>query len=229
MTSTYVTSKDPLASQAFLTPTARAFGGGHLFLMDYLVAGLQMNYGVTDWLSLNGGGLFAPFLPTAISTATAGLKITPYASDLFTVAAGVQGVYSYVTKVDRIAFPFVAATYGTWESELTLLGGVAYQRTSMDTLGISLPENLTNAIIAVAGDMRVGENLKAAIEFVWIGDFGIVPTTFSVRYFENDFTIDVGIVFSLYKAGNRGLPTLGEYVFNTAFDVIPLVSGSYHF
>ncbi len=229
MTSTYVTSKDPLASQAFLTPTARAFGGGHLFLMDYLVAGLQMNYGVTDWLSLNGGGLFAPFLPTAISTATGGFKITPYFSDLFTVAAGMQGVYSYVTKVDRIAFPFVAATYGTWESELTLLGGIAYQRTSIDTNGLTAPENLTNTVIAVAGDMRVGENLKAAIEFVWIGDFGIVPTTFSVRYFENDFTIDVGIVFSLYKAGNRGLPTLGEYVFNTAFDVIPLVSGSYHF
>jgi hypothetical protein len=230
LTSTYITVKDPLASQSFLVPSARAFGADHLFVMDYLVAGLQMNYGVTDWLSLNGGGLFAPFLPTTISTATAGLKITPFSSELFTLAAGVQGVYSYVTKVDRIGFPFLAATYGTWESELTLLGGIAYQHSSIDSLGLSLPEDITTAIVAVAGDMRVGENLKAAIEFVWIADFGIVPTVFSVRYFENDFTIDVGVVFSLYKSGYRSnMPTLGEYVFNTAFDVIPLVSGSYHF
>ncbi|MDP4287646.1 MAG: hypothetical protein Q8922_06895 [Bacteroidota bacterium] len=224
-TNTYITSKDPLTSQDFLTPTARAFGSQHIFLMDYLVAGLQLNYGVTDWLSLNGGGLFAPFLPTTISTATAGMKITPYASPLFTLAAGAQGVYSYVTKANRIAFPFLAATYGTWESELTVLGGIGYQST--DSAGI--PFTHSNPVVVVAGDMRVGENLKAAIEFAFIGDFGIVPTVFSVRYFENDFTIDVGVVFSLYKGGYHALPTLGEYVFNTTFDVIPLVSGSYHF
>src|SRR5436190_2760603 len=104
-TATYLTVKDPLASQSFLTPNARAFGAGHLFFMDYLVAGLQLNYGVTDWLSMNAGGLFAPFLPTTVTTATAGIKITPYSSDLFTVAAGGQGVYSNVTKVNRLAFP----------------------------------------------------------------------------------------------------------------------------
>ena len=77
--------------------------------------------------------------------------------------------------------------------------------------------------------MRVGENLKVMTELYFIGDFGIVPTVFTVRYFENNMTIDAGVVFSLYKAGNRNMKTLGEYVFSTAFDVVPMVSGSYHF
>jgi hypothetical protein len=225
-TATYLTVKDPLTSQSFLTPNARAFGSGHLFLMDYLVAGLQLNYGVTDWLSMNAGGLFAPFLPTTITTATGGIKITPYAGELLTVAAGAQGVYSQVSKVNRMGFPFVATTYGTWESELTLLGGIAYQ--SSDSAGV--PFTHINSVLAIAGDMRVGENLKASLEMAFISDFGIVPTMFSLRYFENNFTIDAGVVFSLYKSGySKNLLTLGEYVFNTTFDVIPLVSGSYHF
>ncbi|SRR5579883_3619166 len=225
VTSAYVAVKDPMASQDFLLPTARAFGEGHAFISDYMVAGLQLNYGVTDWMSLNGGGIFAPFLPTTVNAGTAGIKLTPLASDLFTAAAGFQGVYSKVVKLNRIAFPYVAFTYGTWESELTLLGGYAWQ--SNDSAGfVTYPQN---SFIGAAGDMRVGENLKVGLELYFVGDFGIVPTVFSVRYFENDFTIDAAVVFSLYKAGASSMKTLGEYVFNTSFDVIPMVSGSYHF
>src|SRR5581483_1576711 len=224
-TARYTNAKDPLSSQDFLLPTARSFGSGNLFVMDYMIAGLQLNYGVSDWLSVNACGLVAPFLPTSVSTATAGVKITPLSEDLFTVSAGFQGVYSSVVKVNQIAFPYLAATYGTWESELTILGGYAFQ--DNDSLGFhTYPKN---SFIGVSGDLRVGENLKAAIEMYFIGDFGIVPTVFSVRYFQNDLTVDAGVVFSLYKAGASGMKTLGEYVFNTAFDVIPLVSASYHF
>ena len=225
-TSTYLTVKDPLASQAFLIPTGRSFGGGHMFVMDYMLAGLQFNYGPTDWLSLNAGGVAAPFLPTPITTATAGLKVTPLTVDLLYFSAGAQGVYSEVNKITRIGFPYVVATYGSWESELTVLGGLAYQ-SSVDSL--KKPYTAVNSVIGVEGDMRVGENLKASIEFYFVENFGIVPTIATMRYFTNELTIDVGIVFSLYKAGYRNLPTLGEYVFGTNFDVIPMVSASYHF
>jgi hypothetical protein len=225
-TASYVNAVDPLASQDFLIPTGRAFGAGHMFVMDYMLAGLQFNYGPTSWLSLNGGGVLAPFLPTPVTTGTAGLKITPLAIDDLNVSVGAQGVYSEVTKITRIGFPYVVASYGSWESQLTLLAGLAYQ-SSVDSLRI--PYTATNSVIGVAGDMRVGENLKASVEFYFVENFGIVPTIATMRYFSDELTIDVGIVFSLYKAGNRNLPTLGEYVFNTNFDVIPMVSGSYHF
>jgi len=225
-TARYSTVTDPLASQDFLLPTARGFGQGNLFLNDYMIAGLQINYGLTDWLSLNAGGLFMPFLPTTVTTATEGLKISLPSMDDFTVAAGFQDVYSQVVKVTRIAFPYVAVTYGTWESELTLLGGISYQSTE-DSLGN--PYYPRDSFIGAGGDMRVGENLKAAIELYFIGDFGIVPTVFSVRYFQNNLTVDAAVVFSLYKAGASSMKTLGDYVFNTTFDVVPMVSGSYHF
>ncbi len=225
-TAKYYVAKDPLSSQDFLLPNARSFGEDNLFLTDYMIIGLQANYGVTDWLSVNAGGVLAPFLSTSVTTITGGVKVTPYSSNQLNISAGFQDVYSKVVHTTHIAFPYLAVTYGTWESELTLLGGISYQ-SGVDSVGN--PYYPVNSFIGVSGDMRVGENLKAALELYFIQDFGIVPTIFSVRYFENDLTIDVGVVFSLYKAGASGMKTLGDYVFNTSFSIIPMVSGSYHF
>jgi hypothetical protein len=226
-TSKYYVAKDPESSQDFLLPTARSFGEGNFFLNDYMVAGLQANYGVTDWISLNAGGVLAPFLPTTVTAMTGGIKITPYGSDVLNVSVGFQDIYSKVVNTTHIAFPYIAATYGTWESELTLLVGMSYQSGVIDSSGaLYYPKN---SFFGFAGDMRVGENLKVALELYFVQDFGIVPTIFSVRYFQNDLTIDAAVVFSLYKAGASNMETLGQYVFNAPFEVIPMVSGSYHF
>lgn len=226
-TAKYYVAKDPLSSQDFFLPTGRAFGDNNFFLNDYMVAGLQANYGLTNWISLNAGGVVIPILTPSVTALTGGIKVTPYSSDVWNLSAGFQDIYSKVVNTTHIAFPYVAITYGTWESELTLLGGMSYQSGVIDSSGaLYYPKN---SFIGVAGDMRVGENLKTAIELYFIQDFGIVPTIFSVRYFQNDLTVDVAVVFSLYKAGASGMKTLGDYVFNTTFDVIPMVSGSYHF
>lgn len=227
LTSTYINVRDPRSSQTFLMPTASEFGQGNAFISSYMVAGLQFNYGPTDWLSLNGGGVFAPFLPTQVVTGTAGFKFSPAKSDLFEVAAGAQGVYSEVVKITRIGFPYIVASYGDWESQLSILGGVSFKN-ERDSTGLYYTAK--NPILGISGDARVGENLKLATELYFISDFPIVPVVASIRYFQNDLTIDVGVVFSLYKAGAAATtPTLGEYVFNQDFKVIPMVSGSYHF
>ena len=225
--SAYFTFVDRRASQTFITPTARAIGGGETFLASYMVAGLQFNHGFTDWLSFNGGGVFAPFLTPQVLTATAGVKITPIQTDLFGLAAGVQGVYSEVVKVTRIAFPYVVATYGDEYSHLSLLGGLSYKNEE-DSTGFKYTAR--NSVLAAAGAMRAGDNLKLQAELFFIEDFDIVPAVISMRYFDEQLTIDAGLVFSLYTAGNaRETPTLGEYVFGTKFALIPMVSGSYHF
>ncbi len=224
-TALYSTAKDPMASQDFLLPTARPFEEGKFFLSDYMIAGIQANYGPTYWLGLNAGGVEIPFLSPPVTAATAGIKVTPYQIDPLTVSVGFQEVYSKVVKMNTIAFPYLAVTYGTWESGLTLMGGEAFQNN--DSAGFrTYPKN---SFVGASGDMRVGENLKVALELYFIENFGIVPTIFSVRYFQNDLTIDVGVVFSLYKAGADRSKTLGDYVFGTSFDIVPIVSGSYHF
>ena len=193
-----------------------------------MLAGLQFNYGATNWLSVNAGGLFGFFLPTQVITATGGVKITPYQSGLWAVAVGGQGVYTQVVNITRIAFPYAVATYGTWEGGLSVLGGMAYQWKT-DTV-THQPYHLTNSVIAFEGDMRVGENIKAGLEFFFISDFNIVPVCAWLRYFQNNLTVNAGVVFSLYKSGAaRTTPTLGQYVFNTNFDIIPLVSATFHF
>jgi hypothetical protein len=226
-TTTYLVARDPRTSQGFITPNARAFGDSNMFIADYMLAGLQFNYGPTNWLSLNAGGVFAPFLPTQITVGTAGFKITPYQSSLFTIAVGAQGVYSEVVKITRIGFPYAVVTYGTWEGELSILAGVSYKREDDSNMH---PYTKANPLLAIDGDLRVGENLKAGIELFFINDFEIIPVLFSLRYFQNNLTIDAGVVFSLYKPGAaRTTKTLGEYVFNASIGVIPLVSASFHF
>jgi hypothetical protein len=228
-TSAYFTAYDRRASQTFITPTARAFGDGHVFLASYMVAGLQFNYGITDWLSFNGGGVFAPFLSPQVLTGTAGIKITPLQSDLFGLAAGFQGVYSEVVKITRIAFPYVVATYGDESSHLSIIGGYSLKNeVTSDSLHVTYTAE--NPLLAIGAAMRAGENLKLQTELFFIDDFDIVPAVISMRYFDESITIDAGLVFSLFTSGSaRGGTTLGEYVFGTAFKLIPMVSGSYHF
>jgi hypothetical protein len=224
--SAYFTAYDKRASQTFITPTARAIGEGNVFLASYMVAGLQFNYGITDWLSFNGGGVFAPFLTPQVMTATTGIKITPFQSEHFGIAAGLQGVYSEVVKVTRIAFPYVVATYGDEGSHLSILGGYSMKNEENDTIKYTAE----NPLLAVGGALRAGDNLKLQAEMFFIDEFDIVPAVISMRYFDGSITIDAGLVFSLFTAGNsREGKTLGEYVFGTKFKLIPMVSGSYHF
>jgi hypothetical protein len=203
-----------------------AFGKDNNFLSDYLLGGLQINYGPTDWLSMNLGGVFLP-LATNIIVATGGAKFTPFSSELWHISLGGQGMYSQVVKTTHLGLAYGAVTFGNWESQLTLFGGYTVNRT--DSLGYSNTKN--DEILAIQGAQRVGENLKLGIEFFFISNFDIVPVLISMRYFQNDLTIDIGVVFSLYEAGAlRTEKTIGELVFNVPnFPLVPVVSGSYHF
>ncbi len=228
-TPSYLAVKDPMASQGLVTPNGIAFGQGNNFLSDYLIGGLQFNYGPTDWLSMNVGGVFLP-LKNNIIVATGGAKFTPFSSELWHISVGGQALYSQVVKTTRLGLGYAALTYGNWESQLTLFGGYTYDRTDYtDTLA---HQNVKNDVLfIVQGAERVGENLKLGIEFFFISNFEIVPVLISVRYFDNNLTVDVGVAFSLYKAGAaRNTPTLGEYVFNVPnFPIVPALSLSYHF
>ncbi|MBS1902614.1 MAG: hypothetical protein JSS75_02815 [Bacteroidetes bacterium] len=226
-TPTWIAAYDPRSSQAFITPTALPFGSGNGFLSDYLFGSLQLNYGPTDWLSLNAGGAFLP-LKNNIIVATGGLKVTPYESELWHLAVGGQALYSEVVNITRLGMVYGAVTYGRWDASLTMLAGQTWKN-ALDSNGVRYTTQ--DPLIAIAGTERVGENLKFNVELFFISNFDIVPVLASIRYFQNDLTIDVGVVFSLYKSGAaRTTKSLGEYVFGASdFPILPLVSGSYHF
>ncbi|MEI8135058.1 MAG: hypothetical protein WCH46_08315 [bacterium] len=225
-TTSYLTVVDPMASQGLATPNGFAYGAGNNFIADYLLGGLQLNVGATDWLSLNAGGVFLP-LKNNIIVATGGLKVTPYSLGLWHISVGGQALYSEVVKTTKLILGYGAVTYGTWESQLSLFAGYTLNHT--DSLGYQNTKN--DQIFIIQGSQRVGENLKLGVEFFFLSNFDIVPVLASIRYFDNSITVDVGVAFSLYKAGAiQNEKTLGEYVFNVPdFPLVPVVTFSYHF
>ncbi|MEP7235598.1 MAG: hypothetical protein ABI778_09905 [Ignavibacteriota bacterium] len=222
-TTTYV---DPIASQGFITPNGIAYGKGNFYVMDYLFGGLQINYGLANWLSLNAGGVLLP-LSTTLRVATGGFKITPFASRSWAISLGGQGVYSGFIKTTHLGLAYGALTYGDRGSHLSIFGGYTFDRT--DSLGYVNTKH--DEIFAVEAAKKVGDHTKIGIEFFFVSNFDIVPLILSLRYFTNRISIDLGVVLSLFKAGAvKTTKTLGEYVFNVAdFPVLPILSGSYHF
>lgn len=227
-TTAYLAIKDPRAWQGYITPNAIPYGQGQGSLTDYLVASLLFGYGATDWLSLNLGGAFIPFLPNTVKIATGGLKVTPLSTKEWNISAGGQVVYSEVVKQSEVFFPYAVATYGDWESNLSILGGVSFKH-DKDTNGLEYKTQ--NTVLVFEGQHRVGQNLKMIGELFFIEGFDIVPLSLTLRYFENKYTIDVGVVFSLFKSGAvENTQTIGEIIFGVSdFPVVPVISASYHF
>jgi len=217
---------DPTASQGFILPTAYAFGEGNNFFSDYLLGGLQINYGATNWLSLNEGGVFLPVKNTVIIT-SGGAKLTPYSSALLNVSLGFQGLYSRIIKTTDLLLGYGAITFGTWESNLTLFGGYDIDHT--DSLGYKNTKN--DRIIAIEGTQRLEKDLKLTFEIYFISNFDVIPLLVSLRYFHYPFTVDVGFVFSLFKSeATAETKTIGEDIFNVQnFPILPVLSMTYHF
>ncbi len=228
LTTEYLAYHDPRAWQGFVTPTALPAAEGSAHLTNYLLGSLQMNYTPLEWMSLNLGGAFIPFLPNTVKVITAGARLIPFTSRNVHLAAGVQGLSSEVIKKTNLVFPYAAVTYGNNESNLSALAGIAYKE-ERDTHLVWYKTR--NALLAFVGAHRVGQNLKLIGELFFIDDFDIVPFAATVRYFENKFTIDIGVVFSLFKAGAvKKQETIGEILFGASdFPVVPVISGSYHF
>jgi hypothetical protein len=222
----YLALVDPRHWQGYITPNAMPMGVGKASLNDYLIASLQFNYGITDWLSANIGGAFIPFLPNTVKVATGGIKVTPYSEGRWHISAGAQGLYSEVTKETRLFFPFAVATYGTVDANLSVLGGYAMKEET-DTITYQAQ----NPLLAFMGAARVGENIKIIGEMFFIDEYPVVPFMATLRYFSQKFTVDVGVVFSLFKAGEKhSNETIGETIFGVSeFPIVPVIAASYHF
>lgn len=222
----YLALTDPRHWQGFITPNAMAIGAGKGSINDYLIGSLQLNYGFTDWLSANIGGAFIPFLPNTVKVVTGGLKVTPYSVNPWHVSVGGQALYSEVTKETKLLFGYATATYGNADANLSILGGYAVKEET-DTITYSAQ----NPLLAFMGAARVGENLKIIGEMFFIDEYPVVPFMATLRYFSQRFTVDVGVVFSLFKAGGlKTTETIGETIFGVSeFPIVPVIAASYHF
>jgi hypothetical protein len=222
----YLTLTDPRHWQGFITPNAMPMGKGKGSINDYLIGSLQINYGITNWLSANIGGAFIPFLPNTVKVVTGGIKLTPYSQNPWHISVGGQVLYSEVTKETKLLFGYGTLTYGNADANLSILGGYAVKEETD-----SITYNAQNPLLAFMGAARVGENLKIIGEMFFVDDYPVVPFMVTLRYFSQKFTFDIGVVFSLFKAGGvKTTETIGESIFGVSeFPIVPVIAGSYHF
>lgn len=188
---------DPTTFRTILTPTARTLGKGQGFVASYDGAGILAGYGVSDQLTVIGGGVY---VPPGISKALAislGGKYAFHQTDEFRVAGGFQANYSSTDESDVVsAAPYVTGNYGTIDRAVNVTVGYSWRRHSPSDTSIA-PFTRLAALVGVGGDYRFANRWKVATEIFAIEDSEYQPLAVTLRYFGNRFAIDAGVAVDL--------------------------------
>jgi hypothetical protein len=217
---------DPTTFRSVGVPNAIIPPAHTAFFGSYDLLGLEAGYSITDNLMVLAGGA----IPTpddwsgihgemfgAYSIGLkAGLNLTPRLA----VAAGYQwgrstyDLQSTPSLDSRITVnvPYLAASYGDNDSRISATIGYAYKYHET-------PAELFNReawIAALGGDYRFANHWKVAGEIAAMKSLGVIPIIGTVRYFTNNYAIDLGLAFV-------GITTEGGTA--PAIPLAPVISG----
>ena len=186
--------RDPTTFRNIVMPTAESPAKGSLFYGNFIVVGSVGGYGLSDRVSLLGGGVFVPGFIGPLYVGTLGLKYEFFRTDNFRAAAGGQVAFSSTEDSDiRTIAPYVVSSYGNAEHRLTAVLGYGLKRhvTSLETFD-------RNALtFAIGGNTTVTRGWKLAAETYIIETSGIAPLLISARSFNNSFAFDFGLGIDL--------------------------------
>ena len=184
---------DPTTFRAILTPTARSVGKGRGFVGSYDVAGIIAGYGLTDRLTVIGGGAYVPASGNTTFAATAGGKYEFYRDEKLRGAGGVQMNFSGTEESDIfLAASYLTANYGTLDRSVNLTAGYSWRRHSPSDTTIA-PFTKQALLAGLGGDIRFANRWKVAGEIFYIQDSEFQPIALTLRYFGHRFAIDGGI------------------------------------
>lgn len=210
---------DPTTFRTVLIPNAYIPKAGKFYFGSYDILGLTAGYSVTDNLMIIAGAL----VPSPddwqgprgdmFSGLSVGLKYG-LSFGKFNIAAGYQFARSVFDKgitkdstesVINMQFGYIATSYGSTESRLSLNVGYAIKKHSTYILYFddnndqkSMYENYNrNAAFASIGfDKRVGGNFKLCTEAIYMHTSNSLPIVFTGRYFTNDYGLDLGVAYT---------------------------------
>lgn len=184
---------DPTTFRTILTPTARSVGKGRGFVGSYDVAGIIAGYGLTDRLTVIGGGAYVPASGNTTVAATAGGKYEFYRDEKLRGAGGVQVNFSGTEESDIfLAASYLTANYGTLDRSVNLTAGYSWRRHSPSNTTIA-PFTKQALLAGLGGDIRFANRWKVAGEIFYIQDSEFQPIALTLRYFGHRFAIDGGI------------------------------------
>lgn len=190
---------NPHSTRYFFGPAATQLKQGEGYYQNLLLVGNFVNVGVTDHISIGGGFEFISLVngePIGFLTPKIGTAI----SEKFSVSAGalIVGAYDFFSG----GLPYVALTYGTDESNVTLGGGVWTDfdefYTDQPTILLSGTHRLTNSLAVLSENYFVVEGSG----FYYFGIQGI-------RVLSEKNAFDIGIVFLDEFTDGIPLPYVG--------------------
>ncbi len=186
--------RDPTTFRNIVMPTAESPAKGRFFYGNFVVVGSLGGYGLSDRLSLLGGGVLIPDFIGPLYVGTLGLKYEFLRTGEFRAAAGGQVAFSSTEDSDiRTIAPYVVSSYGDEEHRLTAALGYGLKRhvTPLETFD-------RNALtLAIGGNTTVSRGWKIAAETYVIETSGIAPLLISARNFNNSFAFDFGLGIDL--------------------------------
>ncbi len=185
---------DPTTFRNIIMPTAEPVGKGKTFLASYEVVGLLAGYGVTEKLTVMGGGAFVPEFVSKLVVGTIGARYEIFSEGDLKGAAGLQFGYTSIPESQiSVTAPYAVLSYGDRENRLSLAVGYAWKRhvTPFETF------NRNAAVLALGGDVTVARGWKIAAETYAIESSGLAPVAATVRWFSERLSIDAGLAVNL--------------------------------
>lgn len=217
--------RDPTTFRNIVMPTAESPEKGEFFYGNFIIVGSLAGYGITDRVSLLGGGVFVPDFIGPLYLGTFGLKYEAFRSDLFRAAIGIQIAQSATEDSDiRTIAPYAVGSYGNDEHRLSAALGYGLKRHVTP-----IEEFDRNALtFALGGNTTISRGWKLAAETYIIETSGIAPLLFSARKFTDNFAFDFGLGIDLV-GGSEIIFTDGLSGEITQLAIAPFISGMWVF
>lgn len=181
---------DPTPFRNIVMPSAVSPKKGEFFYGNYALVGHLAGYGVTDRISLLGGGAFVPPFLAKLYLGTIGAKVEALRLGDLRLAGGAQLAFSSTKESDiTTVAPYVVGSYGNDRRRASIALGYGIKRhvTPLESF------NRNALVFGVGGNIEVGRGWKVAAEIYTIETSGVLPLLMTARRFGENFAIDFGL------------------------------------
>ncbi len=178
---------DPAATRLFVFPTGRMLGKGRGYFSDHELFFPALDYGVTNWLTVSGGGSLFPGVEADEQVYYLSARIGQAVNKKF--AYSFQTLMVRVPKIDDDIPEWVklfnaVGTYGGPDASVT--AGLGY--------GLVGSEAADRPLILLGGSKRLSRRIVAMSEnwlLPGVDDFAIL---YGIRFIGEDLSADLGFV-----------------------------------
>ena len=189
-------------SRLFFGPTARTLERGHGYFSDYYLFVAAGGFAVHDRVLLTAGANLMEDPEHHAGAGYLGVKIGIVQRRTVALAVGAfHASQRTASSAWSLSHTYGVLTLGSIDHALTVMGGLPLQSDSIPR----------RAIFMTGGQTRVSGRLKLMTE-VWRLPTKEVPAIFGVRWFGDQFTIEVGEIHTFanrHPGGRRWLPWVG--------------------